>query len=116
MAASPIQTESLPPVLTPGDDTQAFKAEPTASSRAFAGFLDVRCRVSVVLGTGSISVRDCLGLGRASVIKLAQSAGEDLHLRVGGIEIAKGEVVIIDDSTALRVTEITHGGEGDDPE
>lgn len=82
--------------------------------RAFAGFLDVKCRVSVVLGTGSISVRDCLGLGRSSVIRLAQSAGEDLQLVVGGIEIARGEVVIIDDSTALRLTEIARAPDGDE--
>jgi flagellar motor switch protein FliN/FliY len=91
-------------------------AEAAAAHQAphFAGFLDVRCRLSVVLGTGTISVRDCLGLTRSSVIRLEQSAGEDLQVAVSGIELARGEVVIIDDSTALRLTEISRapGGEG----
>lgn len=82
--------------------------------RTFAGFLDVKCRLSVVLGTGSISVRDCLGLARSSVIRLEQSAGEDLQVAVSGIEIARGEVVIIDDGTALRLTEISHAPDGDE--
>jgi flagellar motor switch protein FliN/FliY len=69
--------------------------------------LDVVCRVDVVLGTGSITVRDFLKLQRLSVVRLAQSAGSDLEVRVHGVPAAAGEVVIIDDSTALRVTEVT---------
>jgi flagellar motor switch protein FliN/FliY len=69
--------------------------------------LDVVCRVDVVLGTGSISVRDCLKLRRMSVVRLAQSVGADLEVRVHGITAAAGEVMIIDDSTAIRVTTVT---------
>ncbi len=71
-----------------------------------AGMLDVVCRVDVVLGTGSITVGDCLKLRRQSVIRLAQSAGSDLEVRVHGVPAAEGEVVIVDDSTAIRVTAI----------
>jgi len=69
--------------------------------------LDVVCRVDVVLGTGSISVRDCLKLRRMSVVRLAQVAGSDLEVRVHGVTAATGEVLIIDDSTAIRLTNIT---------
>jgi flagellar motor switch protein FliN/FliY len=68
--------------------------------------LDVVCRVDVVLGTGSITVRDCLKLQRQSVIRLVQPAGADLDVRVHGVRAARGEVVIVDDSTAIRVTNI----------
>ena len=71
-----------------------------------AGLLDVVCRIDVVLGTGSITVGDCLKLRRQSVIRLAQSAGSDLEVRVHGVTAAEGEVVIVDDSTAIRVTSI----------
>jgi flagellar motor switch protein FliN/FliY len=73
----------------------------------FDPFLDVRCPVSVVLGTGTISVRQCLALERHSVVKLAQPAGEDLRVLVDGVAVARGEVVIVDDSAAIRLTEIT---------
>jgi len=74
---------------------------------------DVVCAVDVFLGTGHISVRACLKLQRMSVIRLAQSAGADLEVRVQGVRAAIGEVVIVDDSTAIRVTEIVPppGGE-----
>jgi flagellar motor switch protein FliN/FliY len=67
---------------------------------------DVVCNVDVVLGTGSITVRQCLALKDGSIIALEQSAGSDLQVVVNGIPIALGEVVIVEDSTAIRLTEI----------
>ena len=75
---------------------------------------DVKCPVSVVLGTGSISVRRVLTLERRSVVRLHQSAGEDLHVIVNGVLVARGEVVVVEDSTAIRLTEIArqlHNGD-----
>ena len=67
---------------------------------------DVVCRIEVVLGTGTISVRDCLALREGSIIPLQQLAGTDLQVLVNGIPAAVGEVVIVDDSTAIRLTDI----------
>jgi flagellar motor switch protein FliN/FliY len=72
----------------------------------FAEFSDIRCPVSVVLGEGAITVRRCLGLQRYSVVPLKQLAGEDLHVMVNGVTVARGEVVIVEDSTAIRITDI----------
>ena len=68
---------------------------------------DVTCNVDVWLGTATISVRDCLHMKRHSIIRLDQSAGSDMQVAVNGVPVANGEVVIIDDSTAIRLTEIT---------
>jgi len=67
---------------------------------------DVVCRVEVVLGTGTISVRSCLSLKTGSVIALQQPAGSDLLVMVNSVPVGLGEVVIVDDSTAIRLTEI----------
>ena len=67
---------------------------------------DVACRVDVVLGTASLSVRQCLALKRDSVVRLTQSAGNDLQVVINGVAVALGEVVIIDNSTAVRITDI----------
>jgi len=72
----------------------------------FALFRDVVCPVEVVLGTGSLSLRRCLGLERGSVVRLQQSAGEDLVVSVRGVAIAQAEVVIIDETIAVRVTHL----------
>lgn len=73
---------------------------------SLAPLFDVHCTVEVVLGTGRITVRDCLRLDRASIVRLDQPAGCDLELRVQGQPIANGEVMIVDDGTALRVRRI----------
>lgn len=67
---------------------------------------DVVCGVDVILGTAVMSVRECLRLRKHSIIRLAQSAGGDMTMFVNGIGLATGEVVIIDDSTAIRITDI----------
>jgi flagellar motor switch protein FliN/FliY len=73
----------------------------------FRGFQDVVCNVEIVLGHGSMTVRDCLHLKKHAIIRLSQMAGEDLQVLVNGIQVATGEVVIIDDSTSIRITEIS---------
>ena len=67
---------------------------------------DVVCRVEVILGTGHLSVRECLALRPGSVVRLAQPGGSDLQVLVNAIPVVKAEVVVVDDSTAIRVTEI----------
>ncbi len=85
----------------------------SSSSRApstldeFTPLHDVSCDVAVVLGTGKMSVRECLYLKPQTIISLVQPAGADLVVIVNGVPVARGEVVIVDESTAIRLTEIT---------
>jgi len=73
-----------------------------------APMFDLGIAVDVVVGTTSISVRDCLKLHRQSVVRLVQGSGTDLTLRVSGVAVATGEVVIVDESTAVRISDIAH--------
>ena len=77
-----------------------------AAGDPLAPLHDVTCRVDVVLGSASMTVRECLTLQRDSLIRLTQSAGNDLQVVVNGVAVALGEVVIIDNSTAVRITDI----------
>ena len=70
--------------------------------------------VAVVLGTGRMSVRECLYLKPKTVIPLEQPAGSDLHVRINGVLIAHGEVAIVDDSTNVRLTAIVPPPSGED--
>ena len=92
--------------LSSSSELARAAAAAPALPQPYAGMLDVVCRVEVVLGTGSITVRDCLKLQRLSVIRLKQSAGSDLEVQVHGVAVARGEVVIIEESTAIRVSDI----------
>lgn len=72
-----------------------------------AQMLDIQCTVEFILGTGTLKVRDCLRLERHSVVKLAELAGADLQVRVHGVPVATGEVVILEENTALRISHVT---------
>jgi flagellar motor switch protein FliN/FliY len=93
---------------TPAAQPPAGGAAPapghTGGGDPFALFRDVSCPVDVVLGVGQISLRRCLALERGSVVRLHQSAGEDLQVMVNGVRIAHAEVVIIDETVAVRLT------------
>jgi flagellar motor switch protein FliN/FliY len=72
----------------------------------FTPLNDVVCEVDVMLGTAAMSVRECLGLRREAVIRLTRIAGADMQVVVNGVVVAYGEVVIVDESTAIRITEL----------
>jgi flagellar motor switch protein FliN/FliY len=90
--------------------TSSSQNSSSSSDRSFVAGLaplhDVVCTVDVVLGTSTMSVRDCLGLQPDTIVRLAQSAGEDLIVQINGVTVARGEVMIVEDSTAVRVTDI----------
>ncbi len=95
MSSSPTSSSSTERVL------QALEpAEPLAS------MFDVRCNVDVVIGTGVLTLRDCLTLKRGHVVKLNETAGSDLSIRVHGVALAAGEVLVLEDAAALRITRV----------
>lgn len=77
-----------------------------AGAPSLASMADVVCGVDFVIGSGHLTIREFLRLGRHSVVKLGQPAGADLELRVNGIGLAAGEVAVVDDTAALRITRI----------
>ena len=72
--------------------------------------MDVPCPVDFVLGTSTIRVRECVEFVPNAVVRLRQPAGADLEVRVGGIPVATGEVVIVDENVGLRLSRILPPG------
>ena len=68
--------------------------------------LDVPCPVEFILGSTTIKVYECAAFAPDTVIRLRQAAGSDLEVRAGGVAVATGEIVIVDESVGLRVGKI----------
>jgi flagellar motor switch protein FliN/FliY len=68
-------------------------------------FSDIPLDVLVELDRKVMSVREILGLEKGSVIKMNRSAGENLDILVGGALLAFGEIVIIESSMGVRITD-----------
>ncbi len=66
----------------------------------------VSMEVTVELGRTRLSVRELLALTPGDVLELDRAAGSPADLLVNGRLIARGEVVVVDEDFALRVTEI----------
>ena len=94
-------------ILSSSTDLAVVNTPVAAPPLDLTSMFDVRCAVDFILGTGTVTMRECLRLQRHSVIQLIQREGADLHVSVRGVTIAHGEVVIIDDSTALRISHVT---------
>ena len=62
--------------------------------------------VTVELGRTRLSVRELLALTPGDVLELDRAAGSPADLLVNGRLIARGEVVVVDENFALRITEI----------
>ena len=67
---------------------------------------DVPLEVTVELGRTSKSIQDILEFVPGTIIELDKIAGEPIDVLVNGKFVAKGEVVVIEESFGVRVTEI----------
>lgn len=70
--------------------------------------MDVPLQVTVELGRTEKLIKDILELSPGSIIELDKLAGEPVDILVNGKNIAKGEVVVIDESFGVRITDIIH--------
>jgi flagellar motor switch protein FliN/FliY len=78
---------------------------------------DVTVELSVEVGRTRMTLGQALALGPGSVVALSRSAREPVDLLVNGKQVARGEVVVIDDDFGLRITEVNQldaGGEDDE--
>ena len=67
---------------------------------------DVPLEVTVELGRTTKSISDILDFAPGTIIELERIAGEPIDVLVNGKFVAKGEVVVIEESFGVRVTEI----------
>lgn len=68
--------------------------------------MDIPLQVTVELGRTKMKIKEILDLGGGSIVELDRLAGEPVDIRVNGKMIAKGEVVVIDESFGVRITDI----------
>jgi flagellar motor switch protein FliN len=73
---------------------------------------DVPVCLSVELGRTEVPIRDVVNLGRGSIIELDRGPGAPLDVRVNGVLIGRGEVVLVNaDRLGLRFVEVVSQAE-----
>ena len=66
---------------------------------------DVPIDIEADLDRKTMTVRQLLELDQGSVVKLTRSAGENIDILAGGATLAYGEIVIIEDTVGVRITD-----------
>ena len=93
-----------PPVAAPVPEPEpaALNAVPDAIEL----FRDIPVQISVQLDRKRVKVADVLEFKVDSIIKLSRSAGENVDLLMDGRAVGNREIVVIEDTTGLRITDL----------
>ena len=91
--------------IEPLDAEEAQMGDPEGSEALITAVGDVPVLVRVEIGEARMAARDWASLGAGDVIALGRRIGERVVLRVGGVTVARGELVEIDGEVGVRIVE-----------
>lgn len=77
------------------------------ASLLLARFHDIPIELSVELDRRTMKVREILGLQAGTVVKMNRSAGDNMSLLFHGVLVGYGEIVVIEDTIGIRITDIS---------
>ena len=80
--------------------------EKTPTQNKIDMLLDVELEVTVELGRKKMSIQEVLQLSKGSVVELSKLAGEPVDIYVNQRKLAEGEVVVVDENFAIRITSL----------
>lgn len=89
----------------PVDFPQAARSR-ASTTLPLERFAEVNIEISVEIGRVTMPIGELLQLGEGAVVELNRSISEPVDVMAQGVRIASGEVVVIDDRFAVRITEI----------
>lgn len=99
----------LPNVGGPGGgstDLEPMKTVERSIASDLSVVQDIAVRVSVVLGTTELPVRQLLKLGRGAVVELNRRVGDPVDIYINDRLVARGEMIRLGDKLGVTMTEI----------
>ena len=116
-AASGSANAAVDQIMAKGDapvpEAHPVEFPQVARSRASAAmplerFAEVSIEISVEIGRVTMPIGELLKLGEGAVVELNRAVSEPVDVMAQGVRIASGEVVVVDDRFAVRITEIVN--------
>ena len=108
MMAQAMAEEGIDPDSQPtGFAMPSFKpSAPVEDSAEMKMLGDVNVDVRVELGRTRMVVEDVLRMGEGAVVELEKLAGDPVDVFVNGRHVARGEVLVLNESFCVRVNEV----------
>ena len=75
------------------------------TSQEISHLAEIPIQVEVELDRKVMALSEILELKQGSVLKMTRSAGENIDILVGGTLLGFGEIVIIEDTMGVRITD-----------
>lgn len=110
LAANP-EEALLPEFSPPAPVTANAPTESVPAEAALESVYDVPVKVAAVLGKTRMNVASLMKLGEGAIIELDRKVGEPIDLYVNDRLIARGELVMVDGSLGVTMTEIVKDDE-----
>jgi flagellar motor switch protein FliN len=88
------------------DMTEAPSMRPPSAEGNFDLLAGVSLRISVEVGSASLTLSELLRMGEGSVVELDRQANDHLDIIANGTLIAKGEIVDVDGRYAVRIVDV----------
>ena len=110
--AMPPQGYAMPSQNYENVNVQPASFQPFIGGNALPGhenidlIMDVPLEVTVELGRTTKSIKEILEFAPGTIVELNKIAGEPIDVLVNGKYVAKGEVVVIEESFGVKITEI----------
>ena len=81
-------------------------AMPNLQLRDLAMLHDIPLQISIEIGRLKIRIGDLAKLIPGSLLELKKPAGEPLDICINGTYVARGEVIIVEQTSGIRIIEI----------
>lgn len=108
-AAAP-PASSATAIELPAEDSSGQTPGPALDAPPeYAHLADVPLRMEAVLGQLTMNMRAVASLHEGSVLTLNRSAGDNVDLVVAGVNLASGEIVVIEGALGVRITDLLTG-------
>ena len=66
---------------------------------------DIPIFIDVELARRTMKVAEILEIDQGALLKMPRSAGENIDIRIGGATVGSGEIVIIEETVGVRITD-----------
>jgi len=86
---------------------EELRAQNEATIESWKDHLDLLIPVAIELGRTKLTAAAILELETQAIVQLARSTGEGVDVLADDQRLARGEIIMIEDRTGIRINEIT---------